>query len=189
MNITPFGSWMISEQFPVAIVYQNNQYYLLDVKGRLGIYSPEQRVKFDFSSWTVGFLDLDQKLVNLSFLAAGGEEDGPEIYAVILSHNGTKVWVYGFNPAENIWVRVENLSGIMVFDSDTAYFWTRATVPLMGNKIYFPEFHGKDGVFYSLTTKKYHSYDGRFSGEGLHGCKDYLASSSIWIKPSMVLLD
>ena len=28
----------------------------------------------------------------------------------------------------------------------------------MGNKIFFPKFNGKDGVFYSLVSKRYHTY-------------------------------
>ncbi|CAI9103781.1 OLC1v1002332C1 [Oldenlandia corymbosa var. corymbosa] len=173
--------------FPIsncAILSHNDEYlyYCLDVKGRVAIFHTGRFKWYFKKSRRVGWADVPSKLVNRSYLAAG--DDGKEAYAVIVSHNATQVRVYKLNPSEATWIRVENLRDKMLFVSGTTSFVARATEKRMGNKIYFPKFHGKNGVFYSLTTKKYHSYDGQFPTEDPSGLID-VASSSTWIQQSL----
>ncbi|CAI9116299.1 OLC1v1017407C1 [Oldenlandia corymbosa var. corymbosa] len=180
-----------------TLVYQDDQYYCLDVKGRVYAVQDPHGDNITFKYWCrppifkvgpsrVGaapsrFLDTNQ-----SFLAAGLEEDGGGIFAVIVSRDETKVSVYEFCRRECKWFPVENLRGRMLFVSETASFVAKATNPRMSNKIYFPKFYGASGVFYSLKTKKYHSYDGRFSSKESYTLQD-MPSTATWIQPSLPL--
>ncbi|CAI9108488.1 OLC1v1008086C1 [Oldenlandia corymbosa var. corymbosa] len=161
-----------------ALVSHNDRYYFLDVKGRVALFDPEHRRQY-FYSQPIGFRDVNSENVNQSFLVAG--LDGGDVFAVIVSHDATKVSVYKLNPGNKRWVRVESLENIMVFVSVTSSFWAKAAEKWMGNKIYFPKFHGENGIFYSLTTQKYHSYDGRFSTQEPSQLIDM--DSATWIQP------
>ncbi|KAJ4972528.1 hypothetical protein NE237_005702 [Protea cynaroides] len=59
-----------------------------------------------------------------------------------------------------IWKNVKSLGDWMLFLSENTCFSTKGVVRGMGNKIYIPRFYGKHSVFYSLATKRYHTFDG-----------------------------
>lgn len=118
----------------------------------------------------------------LAFIGEGGGGDDGEIFAVIVSHVNTKISIYKLNQSEKEWIPVNNLKDKMSFLSETVSFGAIAPRPQMSNKIYFPKFYGKSGVFYSLFTQKYHSYDGRFSGKEPYMVEDI--ATATWIQPN-----
>ncbi|CAI9091308.1 OLC1v1026299C1 [Oldenlandia corymbosa var. corymbosa] len=177
-----FGVFPNEYNFRVSnamLVYHKYQYHCLDVKGRLGKFEDPHGGDV---TWNIvpriGFKGLKLRAVNQTFLAAG--EDG-DIFAVVVSCDNTEVSVYKLDPFEFEWIPVENLRDRMLFLSETASFGAKATRSAMGNKIYFPKFYGTSGVFYSLSTKKYRSYDGRFAANEPYMLENM--STATWIQP------
>ncbi|CAI9115653.1 OLC1v1016617C1 [Oldenlandia corymbosa var. corymbosa] len=171
-----------------TLAYHNDRYYCLDMKGRLAIFFKdpdgiEMKVTWIDESTGIRFIGLKSRLLNRSFLAPG--DDG-EIFAAVISHRDPEVPVYKFDYLQTMWIPVENLRDTMLFVSEIASFVAKAPIcSHMGNKIYFPKFYRKNGVFYSLHTKKYHLYNGRFVDEKPYRL-DNMAMGT-WIQPSCLV--
>ena len=63
--------------------------------------------------------------------------------------------MYKLDFSKMVWERIEDLGNRTLYISNTTSFSTNSTIGEMGNKILFPKFNGKDGVFYSLVSKRY----------------------------------
>ena len=48
------------------------------------------------------------------------------------------------------------------------------------NKIYFPKMRGKECIFFSLATKKFHSYSNTYSSKIPLGIKEF--RNSVWFE-------
>lgn len=64
-----------------------------------------------------------------------------------------------------IWEVVENLGDKILYISCGLCFAEKNRIQGKGNRIYFPKFYGKGGVYYSLETKEYHSVGGDYSNK------------------------
>ena len=88
------------------------------------------------------------------------ECDG-ELFSVFVGNMRKWVQVFKLNESKMTWIRVENLGNHMLYLSCSSSFSVMAKTPGMENKIYFPIFCGQSMVFYSLKTKKFHSFEGK----------------------------
>ncbi|KAJ0958280.1 hypothetical protein HanPSC8_Chr01g0037191 [Helianthus annuus] len=87
------------------------------------------------------------------------------------------------------WVKIDSIGRHMICISGTTCFCMEAKTPEMENKIYFPRLHSKYGniVFYSLETRRYHTFNGR---NIIEEClKDFIGTKyhvypHAWIQPS-----
>ncbi|KAJ4973766.1 hypothetical protein NE237_006940 [Protea cynaroides] len=133
-------------------VFYGGLFYCLDEQGKLGYFDPERgRWTVFRTSWKLDVWKYDQ-----NFLV---ECDG-NLLAVFVGTLGRWIRVYRLDQPKMIWKNVKSLGDWMLFLSENTCFSTKAAVRGMGNKIYIPRFYGNHGVFYSLATKRYHTFDG-----------------------------
>ncbi|CAK9138855.1 unnamed protein product, partial [Ilex paraguariensis] len=151
----------------------NGLYYWLDTAGNLGIFDP----KDNECSWTV--CDKPLRRLNNSQQSFMIESDG-ELFTVFVGCDGRQVHVFKLDFSEEAWHEVQSLGDKMVHVSYRSSFSEKAVVRGTGNKIYFPKFYGGNGVFYSLGTRKFHSFVGNFSKEDFYDMKDM--KHCTWIK-------
>lgn len=65
--------------------------------------------------------------------------------------------------AKKMWQPVQNLDNQMVYVSPAASWSNLAPTKSTGNKIYFPFFRNSSNIFYSLSTGKFHSFEGNYN--------------------------
>ncbi|CAL5440398.1 unnamed protein product [Camellia sinensis] len=157
-------------------VFYNEVFYCLGQDCNLGVFNPKE----EDSSWTV--LDGPKKprgcdSVYESYLM---ECDG-KLLSVFVGNRGRGVSVYTLDESEMAWQRVTDLGSKMLFVSHTTSFSSTKVVEGMENKIYFPRFCGKDGVFYCLATNRYGSFCSNVRKKDLRGTEEQLHCS--WIEP------
>ncbi|KAJ4974354.1 hypothetical protein NE237_007528 [Protea cynaroides] len=120
--------------------------------GKLAYFDPEGgRWTVFRTSWKLDVWKYDQ-----NFLV---ECDG-NLLAVFVGTLGKWIRVYRLDQPKMIWKDVKSLGDWMLFLSENTCFSTKTVVRGMGNKFYIPRFYGNHGVFYSLATKRYHTFDG-----------------------------
>ncbi|KAG8370477.1 hypothetical protein BUALT_Bualt14G0120900 [Buddleja alternifolia] len=93
------------------------------------------------------------------------------IFVVFVEHDEGKVNVFRLREPGMKWELVEDLGDKMLFVTHSATFAKTAPKESMANKIYFPMFRGDKGVFYSLDTRKYYSFDGDYTNISSYGLK------------------
>ncbi|EYU42389.1 hypothetical protein MIMGU_mgv1a018875mg, partial [Erythranthe guttata] len=104
-----------------------------------------------------------------------------EIWGVFVMNNDRKVEVLKFDLSDKCWNKVESLGDKCLYVSPNGSFAEDCDGGSdKANKIYFNKFHGKNGVWYSLSSGMYHSVGGDFASKDAYGLTqvDY----STWIK-------
>ncbi|KAL3538651.1 hypothetical protein ACH5RR_002017 [Cinchona calisaya] len=157
------------------------RYYCLGTKGNLVVYDPKKNTVHRTGSpnhiWA-HFEDSDCRHYML-------ESEG-DIFAVFVACSGRHICICRLNLSKMVWEMAEDLlEDKMLFVSRPASFLKKALVRGTGNKIYFPRFHGDNGLFYSLATKRYHTFGGGSCYESFHNSKERLYCT--WMKPSQLL--
>ncbi|KAG8370545.1 hypothetical protein BUALT_Bualt14G0128200 [Buddleja alternifolia] len=104
------------------------------------------------------------------------------LFAIFVAHEQREVNVFKFLEPDMKWEVVHDLGDKMFYVSHTACFAQIDPQTSMANKIYFPKLHGDDSVFYSLKTRKYHSFKGDYSSKEPYGLKDLAFAT--WIVPT-----
>ncbi|CAL5361640.1 unnamed protein product [Camellia sinensis] len=79
------------------------------------------------------------------------ECDG-KLLSVFVGNKGRGVSVYTLDESEMAWQRVTDLGSKMLFVCHSTSVSSTKVVEGMENKVYFPRFCGKDGIFYCLAT-------------------------------------
>ncbi|KAL8035081.1 hypothetical protein ABFX02_12G074300 [Erythranthe guttata] len=164
-------------------VFHNGLYYCLDGECRsFRVYDPTN------DAWTIcGHCpqtiednedeDEEEEVTHEFYVV---QVDG-EIWGVFVMNNDRKVEVLKFDLSKKCWNKVESLGDKCLYVSPNGSF---AEVCDGGsdkaNKIYFNKFHGKNGVWFSLSSGRYHSVGGDFASKDAYGLTqvDY----STWIK-------
>ena len=82
-----------------------------------------------------------------------------------------RVCVYKLDFSKMVCERIKGLGNRTLCISNTTSFSTNSTIRGMSNKIFFRKFHGQDGVFYSLVTKRCHIHANDFC-ENPHEIKE-----------------
>ncbi|THF94699.1 hypothetical protein TEA_015561 [Camellia sinensis var. sinensis] len=100
---------------------------------------------------------------------------------VFVTHEERRVRLIKLIVPDMEWQDVQSLGNKMLFLSHGASLLVEAVKEGMANKIYFPNFHGENGVFYSLNTGKYHSIVGCSCGfKNYHLLERYLVSCDLF---------
>ncbi|KAM7473662.1 hypothetical protein LguiB_020905 [Lonicera macranthoides] len=166
-------------------VFHNGLFYYLDRKGILGTFDPTQEGGED--GWTV--LEKPKQPCNSIHRNYLFECDG-ELISVFLGQLGKWVKIFKLDAPTMTWRKLESLGDKMLFVSRTASFSaTNSEQEVMGmeNKIYFPTFNGKNGVFYSLNTCKFHTLGTGYNSDDFYGTTLKLLCT--WIDPSFDTFD
>ncbi|KAF7134210.1 hypothetical protein RHSIM_Rhsim08G0205300 [Rhododendron simsii] len=153
-------------------VFYNELFYCLGQDDTLGVFNPE-----DFSWKYLQHPKKSRDFVYESYLV---ECDG-KLLAVFVGKRGRGVSVYTLDDSKMAWERVYDLGSKMLFVSHAVSFSATKVVEGMQNKIYFPRFLGKDGIFFSLATHRYESFGSRLSRKDFDGMKEPL--HCCWIEP------
>ncbi|KAG5537396.1 hypothetical protein RHGRI_024734 [Rhododendron griersonianum] len=157
---------------PTNPVFYNELVYCLGEDGTLGVFNPK-----DFSWKAVQNPEKSRHFLFESYLM---ECDG-KLMAVFVGKKGRGVSVYTLDDSKMAWERVYDLGSKMLFVSHAASFSATKVVKGMENKIYFPRFCGKHGVFFSLATHRYESFGSRLSRKDFQGMEEPL--HCCWIVP------
>ncbi|OMO81960.1 hypothetical protein CCACVL1_12131 [Corchorus capsularis] len=110
------------------------------------------------------------------------ENDG-DLLAIFVTKRGRTVYVYKWDESHRSFGSVKSLGDNMVFVSyGGAAFSQKAVVRGTGNKIYFPTFFLNGAyAFYSLATKRYHSFFGFSPANPC--CPPSQHVESVWLCP------
>ena len=112
-------------------------------------------------------------------------ESNGDILSVFVHCGGDRrVCFYKLDFSKMVWEKIENLGNRMLYISNTTSFSTNSTIREMGNKIFFPKFTSKDGVFYSLVSKRYHTY-----GDDVHANPREIKELKEFVWATWVLLE
>ncbi|KAF7135577.1 hypothetical protein RHSIM_Rhsim08G0205000 [Rhododendron simsii] len=153
-------------------VFYNELVYCLGQDSTLGVFNPK-----DFSWKALPNPEKSRHFLYESYLM---ECDG-KLLAVFVGKKGRGVSVYTLDDSKMAWERVRDLGSKMLFVSHPVSFSATKVVEGMQNKIYFPRFLGKDGVFFSLATHRYESFGSRLSRKDFDGMEEPL--HCCWIEP------
>ncbi|KAG8366534.1 hypothetical protein BUALT_Bualt17G0089900 [Buddleja alternifolia] len=106
-----------------------------------------------------------------------------DIWGVFITEDGRRVRVKKLDSSEMRWIELETLGNKCLYVNPNGSFAETCTVNGMADTIYFNQFHGKRGVFYSLKSEMYHSIDGDFASEEAYGLTEFYIGA--WIKPTI----
>ncbi|XP_028066144.1 F-box/kelch-repeat protein At1g57790-like [Camellia sinensis] len=147
-------------------IFYNEVFYCLGQDCNLGLFNPKEKD----SSWTV--LDGPKKphgcdSEHESYLM---ECDG-KLLSVFVGNKGRGVSVYTLDESEMAWQRVTDLGRKMLFVSHSTSVSSTKVVEGIENKIYFPRFCGKHGIFYCLATNRYGSFGSNIRKKCCSSCE------------------
>lgn len=167
------------EQCGCNPILHEGRYYILGAAGRLGIFDPMG----DFEqSCPIPGKNLKGK-VRGCLQSYFVENDGDLLAVCVGSRGGGEVRVFKLDTQAIAWEEVKCLGDKMLYISRAACFSETAVVRGTGNKIYFPRLHGDKPIFYSLATRKYHSFDGDYSNKQFFESSEFTCCT--WIKPTV----
>ncbi|XP_042492040.1 F-box/kelch-repeat protein At1g57790-like isoform X2 [Macadamia integrifolia] len=135
-------------------------FYCFDEEGKLGSFDLER------GSWNVFRTSCrhDMSEYDQNFLV---ECDG-NLLSVFIGPYGRWIRVCRLDQSKMLWKDVNSLGDWMLFLSEKTSLSAKATVRGTGNKIYIQRFYANLGVFYSLATQKYHTFDGGYCLENYY---------------------
>ncbi|XP_076911450.1 F-box/kelch-repeat protein At1g57790-like [Bidens hawaiensis] len=87
---------------------------------------------------------------------------GEHLLLIIVNDLGESVEVFKLNESTKEWEKIDDLGKHMIYISEDSCICLEAKASQMGNKIYFPRLLRSKGtkiVFYSLETRKFHTFD------------------------------
>ncbi|KAK6230244.1 hypothetical protein QUC31_001762 [Theobroma cacao] len=108
-----------------------------------------------------------------------------KLLSVFVGEFGKGVRVFKLNHSPMAWIEVESLGHYMIYISRSSSLAAMATAPGMENKINFPRFCGQSShsiVFYSLDTKKFHSFESGNAEVDFYSTREQLCAC--WIEPN-----
>ncbi|CAN1131501.1 F-box/kelch-repeat protein At1g57790 [Linum perenne] len=160
-------------------VLHNGAFYCLSKYGVLGVYNPDK---------------CDWRLINntkhKAFLADKFDEPylmescNGELISVVVGARGESIRVLKFDENLNMWQNVSSLEDQVIFLSRSSCMVMHCDelqVKGLQNTIHFSRLHGNCNIFYSLSTKKYHTFDGSYASEDLWDTK--LLLNCTWLMP------
>ncbi|KAK6114973.1 hypothetical protein DH2020_007242 [Rehmannia glutinosa] len=168
-----------------APVLHRGLLYFLDVKGNIVTFNLSKcdvcKPRFVLKFRCLKRRRLGNKIKEHFLFKIKGEE---ALFVVFLLHEERKVNMYRLLEPEMKWERVEDIGDKVLYLSHASSFGVTAYLKSMGNRIYFPRFHGDSAVFYSLSSGKYHSLDDDYSENNSYGLKRLDLAAWITIAPT-----
>ncbi|CAI0557898.1 unnamed protein product [Linum tenue] len=157
-------------------VYHKGRLYILGKDGRLCIHNFKQRrTKFTNS------VARPPTLIRRSYLF----EHNGKLLSVLIHHMGKHVKLYKLNRETMAWNELYDLEDRVLFLSSASTLLTsndEETISGLGNKMFLDRFKEKDGVFYSLATRKFHTLWSGYNSVDWCSTKEYM--NRAWIEPN-----
>ncbi|CAI0449125.1 unnamed protein product [Linum tenue] len=100
-----------------------------------------------------------------------------KLLSVLIGHMGKFLQVYALNQETIAWKKLDDLEYKMLFVSATSALSatnSRDRISGLGNKLFLDRFKEKDGVFYSLATKRFHNFWSGYNNDDWCNTKEYL---------------
>ncbi|CAN1270201.1 F-box/kelch-repeat protein At1g57790 [Linum perenne] len=163
-------------------VFHNGVFYCLSKYGILGEYNPKKTYKVWRLINTTKHRAFLGDILDEPYLM---ESCNGELISVVVGARGESVTVLKFDENLNIWQNVSSLQNQVIFLSRTScvvMHCDELQVKGLRNTIHFPRLHGNCNIFYSLSTKKYHTFDGTYASEDL--CNTKLLLNCTWMVPN-----
>ncbi|CAN0896322.1 F-box/kelch-repeat protein At1g57790 [Linum grandiflorum] len=176
---TPFNS----SNFSTPPVFHNGVFYSLGASGRLGVFNPNKKLK-----WRV--LDTVHPSFPANFISEVylTKSTNGQLISVIVGSRGesNSIKVLRFNEVMEKWYDVTYLKNEVIFLSRPSCMVINCQelgFKELENTIHFPRFddhHQHSNVFYSIYSKKFHTFDGATKGDL---CDTKLPINCAWIIP------
>ncbi|KAM7469661.1 hypothetical protein LguiA_007844 [Lonicera macranthoides] len=164
-------------------VFHSGMFYYMDKNGKLGTFDPNNDSNH---GWTV-FPKPEQvqpcNFVRKNYLV----ECNGELICVFEGHVGKWIRIFKLDDSAMTWSDIESLGDKMLFVSRTASFsaatkGSKQEVVGMENKIYFPRFHGKNSVFYSLKMNRFYTLGSGYNSDDFYNTT--IKMDCTWNEPS-----
>ncbi|CAK7349827.1 unnamed protein product [Dovyalis caffra] len=137
---------------------------------------------FDLKSnkFSIHGLSLTQTQLNSLYRNFLVQSNG-ELLIVFVTDGEQSIFVKGINISKKMVCRpLQKLSNKRLYISYGGSFSAPAMERAIGNKIYFPKILNNSCIFYSLATRKYHSFYGDYSSGIPRGVKEF--TNCAWIE-------
>ncbi|CAI0403872.1 unnamed protein product [Linum tenue] len=108
-----------------------------------------------------------------------------KLLSVLMGHMGKVLEVYALDQEAITWKELDNLEDNMLFVSAASALSATNSgekISGLGNKVFLDRFKDKDGVFYSLATRKFHTFWSGYNNDDWCNTKEYI--NCAWIEPS-----
>ncbi|CAI0551410.1 unnamed protein product [Linum tenue] len=161
-------------------VYHQGLFYLMGKAGNLCIHDPGGRTEQSTSK----VIDLARKPSALTRTSQLMECEG-KLLSVCTGHMGKPLEVYEMNQESMAWEELDSLDDTMLFFSYTSLLSATTSgvqISGLGNKVFLDRFSRKDGVFYSLKTRKFHTFWSGYNSDDWCDTKKY--TNCAWIVPN-----
>lgn len=177
------------------LLYKGRCYWLGN-PGKVGVFDPHEYLRADdrndyLCKWNYLSFILPEDLhdiVQKSYLV----ESNGKLLAVFELHDYEPcIYVFSLNLSSigprMKWCAEKNMGNKTLYVSSGGSFSESAVVKGMSNKIFVPSVQDNSNIFYSLRTKKYHSFfNDNSSSSSSHGKELW---NCTWIKPTCINLD
>ncbi|PIA34175.1 hypothetical protein AQUCO_03800034v1 [Aquilegia coerulea] len=155
---------------PCNPIFHGGVFYFLCADGRLALFNP--KAIEEESQWEI--FPESALIIAVSSKRNFIVEYNGEILAVFVGLLGKPISVFKLDHLKMKWDRLETLDDKAVFVSHKSSTMIPAGLKGIENRIYFPMLHGQDNLFYSLSTRNYHSFGSKDSRE------DWLNTTEHW---------
>ncbi|XP_075079741.1 F-box protein At4g00893-like [Nicotiana tabacum] len=185
------GSFMLSGCHN-PVFFKNNIVWIFGDKGNLGILNIKENSAVETPIWEFYGKYLPRRKrssIRQSYLVEDVDNGGILVVLLTYEERKVEVWRYKCDISKRILERekIASLDNKTLFVSFGASCLKPCVARGLGNKIYFPMFHGNNkGVFYCLATHKYYSLDYSINAAfASSNCYNLIQPKScIWIDPS-----
>ncbi|CAI0460097.1 unnamed protein product [Linum tenue] len=159
-------------------VYHQGLFYIMGMTGNLCIHDPKQMDE----NRATKFMNLPRRpcaSIRRSYLL----ESRGKLLSVFTGPMGRFLRVFELKQTTMAWKEIHNLEDTMLFLSSTSLLSATssgADISGLGNKVFLDRFSGRDGIFYSLATRKFHTFWSGRNSSDWRDTKEYTYSA--WIQ-------
>ncbi|CAN0890737.1 hypothetical protein LINGRAHAP2_LOCUS16601, partial [Linum grandiflorum] len=166
-----------------APVFHKGAFYCISQEGQLGVFDPWKKKKRNM--WKV--IDVKCRTAFYTHLHSEAylmESSKGELLSVLVGPDGEYVQVFRYSHVLRMWQSLDSIGDQVAFLSPTSSMvlsCNELQVKGFENTIHFSRFHGIDNVFYSLSTKQFHSFKNGYTSPDLSDTEFRL--NSTWMVP------
>ncbi|KAM7469429.1 hypothetical protein LguiA_007612 [Lonicera macranthoides] len=168
-------------------VFHNGVFYCLGKNGNLGTFDPQKAGEGEDEDegahgWTVLAKPMEKPCnsIRQNYLV----ECNGDLIAVFVGHVGKWIKIFKLDSCMMVWRKVESLGDQNLFLSRSKSLSATKQQEVLGmeNKIFFPRFHRKNGIFYSLNTGRFHTMGTGYNSNDFYNTTTKMHCT--WIQPS-----
>ncbi|CAN1246552.1 F-box/kelch-repeat protein At1g57790 [Linum grandiflorum] len=165
-----------------APVFHKGAFYCLSQSGQLGVFDPSKKSNI----WRMVDTSNDVPWRSHCDKVYLMESSRGELISVVVDDGsqGEFLLMFKFDEELKLWQNLGSLEDQVAFLSPTSCIvlpCKELQVNGLENTIHFPRFHGNCNVFYSLSTRRFHSFEGGYTGDDASDKE--LPMNSTWMMP------